>query len=230
VDASPVNGHDLVQIQTADEQGLPGRIEELRDDVAHGLIYSHTRANANTSKVLEVAAFSYALIELLIERGLLTVEELDARKKEVGERLVEKFTKSGMGVALLDEETDKYAASPTAVIDCEARMPLCHAACCRLAFPLSQQDVEEGTVKWDLGHPYMIRRGSDGYCHHIKRDSLQCGVYACRPLVCRNYDCRKDKRIWADFERRVVSPDLAKLFPENSLTAADANAGTGEVG
>src|SRR5436190_5802688 len=66
-------------------------IEVLRNDVAEGLMYSHSRENANTSKVLEVASFSYALIELLMERGLISVEELDERKRQVGQRLAEKF-------------------------------------------------------------------------------------------------------------------------------------------
>ncbi len=37
-------------------------LEKLRNDVAAGLMYAHGRENANTSKVLEVASFSYALI------------------------------------------------------------------------------------------------------------------------------------------------------------------------
>ena len=34
-----------------------------------------------------------------------------------------------------------------------------------------------------------------------------------RPVPCHTYDCRQDKRIWSNFEERIVSPDLAKLFP-----------------
>ncbi len=82
--------------------GTPNRFEDLRNDVAEGLMYSHSRENANTSKVLEVASFSYALIELLSERGLISIEELDQRKRKVGQRLVEKFAEKGMGVALTD--------------------------------------------------------------------------------------------------------------------------------
>src|SRR5215831_3052068 len=188
--------------------------EQLRNDVAEGLMYSHSRENANTSKVLEVASFSYALIELLSERGLISIEELDERKRKVGQRMVEKFAEKGMGVALTYDEKDKYAYEGTVEIDCQARMPLCRGACCRLSFALTVQDLEEGAVKWELGRPYMIRRGADGYCHHLKRESKQCGVYEQRPVVCRAYDCRKDKRIWADFENRIVSAELENLFPK----------------
>src|SRR5437588_758017 len=97
-------------------------------------------------------------------------------------------------------------------IDCENRLSLCRGACCRLSFALTVQDLEEGAVKWELGRPYMVRRDADGYCHHLEREQKRCGVYEQRPIVCRSYDCRKDKRIWADFENRIVSPDLETLF------------------
>jgi len=189
-------------------------MEDLRNDVAEGLMYSHSRENANTSKVLEVASFSYALIELLNERGVISIEELDERKRKVGARLADKFAEKGMGVALTDEEKDKYAYEGTVQIDCDKRIPLCRGACCRLRFALTVQDLEEGSVKWELGRPYMIRHDADGYCHHLERETKHCGVYEQRPIVCRAYDCRKDKRIWADFENRIVSPDLEKLFPQ----------------
>jgi hypothetical protein len=189
-------------------------LESLRNDVAEGLMFSHSRENANTSKVLEVASFSYALIELLNERGIISLEELDERKRKVGQRLVEKFAEKGMGVALTDDEKDKYSYEGAVKIDCENRMTLCRGACCRLRFALTVQDLEEGEVKWEFGRPYMIRHDADGYCHHLERETKHCGVYEKRPIVCRSYDCRKDKRIWADFENRVVSDDLEKLFPK----------------
>lgn len=199
----------------AEQAPAPGteQFEKLRNEVAAGLMYAHGRENANTSKVLEVAAFSYALIELLMERGLISVEELDERKKQIGQRLSEKFMEKGMGVALTGDEQDKYAYEGGVEIDCENRIALCRGACCRLSFALTVQDLEEGRVKWDLGRPYMIRHDEDGYCHHVERTSKRCQVYENRPVICRGYDCRKDTRIWEDFENRVVSPELEKLFP-----------------
>lgn len=208
--------NNFVPPQSFPEPAAPdaGQLEKLRGDVAAGLMYAHGRENANTSKVLEVASFSYALIELLMERGVISVEELDERKKQVGQRLAEKFAEKGMGVALTNDEQDKYAYEGSVEIDCENRIALCRGACCRLSFALTVQDLEEGRVKWDLGRPYMIRHDEDGYCHHIERASKRCGLYDSRPVVCRSYDCRKDKRIWEDFENRVVSPNLEQLFPQ----------------
>jgi hypothetical protein len=106
-----------------------------------------------------VTAFAYALIELLIDKGVLTEEELNERKRKVGERLVEKLKGDGMGVMLQGSEVDKYKFEGGATIDCENRVHLCKAACCRLGFALSRQDIEERVVKWDLSRPYMNRRG-----------------------------------------------------------------------
>lgn len=191
---------------------LPETLESMRQEFAEGLLYVHSRANANTSKVLEVASFSYALIELLKERGIISIEELDERKKTVGQRLVEKYVDKGMGVALVKDEQDKYEYQNEVSIDCGDRIHLCRAACCRLRFALSIQDVEEGKVKWDLGQPYMIRRVADGYCHHFRRTTYFCGIYENRPITCRAYDCRNDKRIWEDFGNMVVSRELENLF------------------
>lgn len=114
----------------------------------------------NTSKTLEVTAFAYALIELLMEKGLLTEEELNEeelneRKRQVCQRLVEKFREAGMGVMSQDPEQDKYTFKGGVKIDCESWVHLCKVACCRLAFALSKQDVEEKVIKWDFEHSYI---------------------------------------------------------------------------
>ena len=195
-------------------------LEALREQVAEGFIYSHSRENANTSKVLEVASFSYALVELLSERGVISIEELDERKKQVGKRLVEKFTETGIGVALTDDDRNKYDYASSVEVDCASRLELCRGACCRLKFALTVQDLEEGKVKWDLGRPYMIRHNAEGYCYHIEAGSKRCTIYDERPVVCRSYDCRRDARIWTDYENRVINPELENLFPKSARASA----------
>ncbi len=183
-------------------------LDELRDEVAGGLRYAHTRANANTGKLLEVASFAYAAIELLSEKGLLPLEELDERKKTVAGRLVEKFADQGMGVVYQSPEHDKYSFAGEVRIDCENRLHLCKAACCKLRFALSKQDVEEGIVKWEFARPYLIARGPDGYCQHVDRNTLGCSIHPHRPVPCRAYDCRKDQRIWLDFDQKIPNPRI----------------------
>ena len=192
----------------------------LRDEVVSGLLYTHSRANANTSRVLEAAAFLYALIELLKEKGVITIEELDARKTPVAQRVEKRFLSKGMGVVMQEPEQDKYAFPGEVRVDCENRLHLCKAACCRLSFPLSKQDITEGIVKWDLGSPYLIAQDAEGYCQHLDRTNHCCTVREHRPIPCRAYNCRNDQRIWSDFDNNVINPNLDALFQKGQSDTA----------
>lgn len=194
-----------------------------RREIAGGLLYCHSRLNSNTTKLLESASFLYALIEVLEEKGLVKIDELEEKKRDVATRLLESYLDRGMGVAMQEDERDKYVFSETVDIDCASRVHLCKAACCRMSFALSQQDVEEGVVKWDLGRPYLIAQDSDGYCRHLDRESNRCTVREQRPLPCRGYDCRCDKRVWVDFEQRIINPQLEQLFNTTDSTLTQGN-------
>jgi hypothetical protein len=187
-------------------------LEDLRKEIVAGLTYTHGRANANTSRALETATFLYALIEVLTEKGVLTIEELDARKDQIADRVEKLFLSKGMGVVLQEPEQDKYAFEAEAHVDCENRVHLCKAACCRMIFPLSRQDIAERIILWDLESPYLIAQAEDGYCRHLDRTARKCTVREHRPIPCRAYDCRNDPRIWSDFANYVINPDLEKLF------------------
>jgi hypothetical protein len=182
----------------------------IYQQVAEGLLYTHTRLNANQRRTLEAASFLYALVELLDERGIITIDELDARQAVVAQRLAEQVRRDGDGAVFQDPEYDKYHFEHAAGIDCADRVSVCHAACCRLPFALSHQDVREGIVHWNLGQPYLIEQERDGYCTHLDRETCGCGIYGQRPVPCRGFDCRNDKRIWLDFEARVSNPDIER--------------------
>ncbi len=181
---------------------------QLRQAVAEGLLYTHSRLNANTGKTLESASFLYALVELLNEKGLITIEELDERKRVVGQRLVEQFRQNGSGVMLQDPEYDKYSFEQEVDIDCQNRVHLCRAACCRLPFALSKQDIREGIVCWDLGQPYLIAHNGNGACGHLDPTTRACSVWAQRPVPCRAFDCRQDERVWLNFDDMTINPDI----------------------
>lgn len=183
---------------------------KLRQEVTDGMLYAHRRLNANTRKSLESASFLYALIELLSEKGLITIEELDDRQLVVGERLLEKYRREGVGTVLQDPEYDKYSFRQAAEVDCENRVHLCKAACCRIPFALSKQDIREGIVRWELGQPYMIDQCPDGYCAHLDRGACRCTIYDHRPVPCRGFGCRQDRRVWLDFENRIVNPAIER--------------------
>ncbi len=204
------------------EQVLFDYIQNLHQQLAAGLLYTHSRLNANTSRTLEATAFLYALVELLEEKGLITLAELDARKRDVGQRLVERLRQSGDGVMVQEPEHDKYTFANQVAIDCENRIHLCQAACCRLPFALSKQDIHEGVVHWDLGQPYLIEQGADGYCNHMARDTCRCTVYQQRPLPCRAFDCRNDTRIWLDFAQMIPNLMLERSDWPHCLLQAEA--------
>src|SRR5262244_3117518 len=91
---------------------------DLRQEVAEGLFYTHMRLSQNTNRALETAAFLYGLIELLSEKGLFSIEELDEHKRVMGERLTAQLKEKGLGVMLQDSEDDKYSFPSEVQIDC----------------------------------------------------------------------------------------------------------------
>ena len=68
--------------------GTNSSSDELRHEVTGGLLYCHSRLNANTNKLLESSSFLYALVELLAGQGLIEISALDAKKREVAARLL----------------------------------------------------------------------------------------------------------------------------------------------
>ncbi len=112
---------------------------------------------------------------------------------------------------MCSDPEDKYEVEGPD-IPCAELIPLCKAACCKLDFPLSTQDLDEGVIRWDYGVPYMIRqRASDGFCVHNDPTTHGCTVHAQRPHICRKYDCRTDARVWLDYEKRIPTPSDAEI-------------------
>lgn len=191
---------------------LTARIDE--DEFVDGLLYCHDQLNANALKLFETLSYSYSLIEILIAKGIVGIEELDRHKEAAAQRLAERFQQERVGTRLYTGEGDKYKLKEQeAIIDCASRLPICRAACCRLDFALSTQDIKEGIVRWNLGRPYMNRKAEHGHCVHWDPQTFKCAVYEHRPAICRGYDCRLDERIWLDFENRVINPALFQSEP-----------------
>ena len=107
---------------------------ELWQQLFEGLLYNRSQLNASKSKTLEATAFLYALIELLDERGIVRIEDLDEGKRAVGQGLVQQFRRNGDGIVLQESEGDKYKFEGAMAIDCCRGLSLCRAACCRLPF------------------------------------------------------------------------------------------------
>lgn len=188
----------------------PYKSLDFHDDISSGLLYTHLRLNDNTKKTLQSSSFLYALIELLEKKGVINIEELDAQKNEVADRLLKSFADSGMALMYQDLEHDKYNFEENADVDCKGCLNICKAACCKMPFALSKQDIDEGILKWEFGRPYMIAHGEDGYCVHLDRKTYKCSVHNNRPVPCRGFDCRENEKwpVWSDFKNKILSSKL----------------------
>lgn len=195
-------------------------MSEDERQIAVGLGFCHNEINTLARQLVAASTEVGALATILTQRGLLTREELEEQRGEERKRLMAALNRDDFGVAVSEEFPDKYniPAEKLPVIDCEARLPLCRAACCAMRFALSAQDLDEGVARWEYGQPYIIRHNRDlGRCVHQDGTDYHCGIYDKRPSVCRVYDCRKDKRIWEDFEGRVINPDLFITMENGTL-------------
>lgn len=161
------------------------------------------------------------MVEALVARGVIAGEELPgaAVLQELAVAPVQSPEPEAKlpwpAVAIRVDAPDEASAEP---VDCAARLPVCQAVCCRLKFALSQDEVEKGRVKWDIGHPYVIRQDSSGYCCHNDASSRSCAVYSDRPSLCSRYSCRGDSRIWADFDALILNEE----WINSHLSRADA--------
>jgi Fe-S-cluster containining protein len=137
------------------------------------------------------------LCEVLIKRGQLVDGHL---------RLVERLLRStpAPGRPRLRMVDDKHSITGPA-IDCASRFHLCQGRCCTLDVDLAREDLEDG-VKWEIDEPYKLRHDEDRWCHHVDRATGGCTIYERRPAVCRQYDCRADRRVWIDFDARLPAP------------------------
>jgi len=208
---------------TPSNEDLSEILSTLQNDISRGLLYTHTRINANTTKTLEATSFLYALIELLNEKGILSIEELDERKKQVAQRLMTKFIESGIGLMHQDSEYDKYTFKHEVRVDCQSRLHICKAVCCRFPFALSRQDVEEGIINWEFGRPYLIAHDEDGYCVHLDRKNYRCRVWEQRPVPCRGFDCKDNEKwkVWEDYGEMVVNEGLMEQIEESNRKVYD---------
>ena len=190
-----------------------GEDEVGREDFEQAVRFVADGAMHAAHRATRVEALLRSVVRALVEAGELDVDAFERNLKApaprprppgASERLALEFGKP----------VDKHAVASPPDLDCAALFPICRARCCMLTFALGPQDLDEGRVAWSYGQPYRIAPGADHRCVHQDRATGGCTVYEHRPAVCRSYDCRKDPRIWEDFERRIPAP-LEAVLPGN---------------
>lgn len=177
-------------------------LNELEYQIERGSLFTHTVLTEQIMRQNENDSFLYGLIDYLSQKGLININELKTFVESVKKEIVEKKEFATLGIAIrveTQEEMLKY--SP---VNCEERIHICKAVCCKLSFPLTINEVESGVLKWNLGKPYYNRRCTNGYCYHIQIDNT-CSIYQQRPSICRKYTCRNDERIWSNFEKMELN-------------------------
>jgi Fe-S-cluster containining protein len=178
----------------------PDPLRALERQVERGNVFAHAVLGQHANRAGENEAIIRGLVELLIEREVVEADELVAAVNAVRAE-----TKFDVDVAIRMDDPSDLGGPP---VDCEARLPICKAVCCRLRFPLSVEEVEAGgPLKWDLGRPYFNRHGDDGYCHQCDSGTHACNVYEARPAPCRQYSCVGDERIWKNFDAMELNQE-----------------------
>ena len=191
-----------------------GDITQLERQVERSQLFTHTALSEGFARVGETSAFVHGLIDVLLAKSLVTEDEVRSAVENARQQMAAQGELAGPGTLIRLEEAPEMA-DRTIEVDCQTRLPVCQAVCCKLNFALTIGEIETGIVKWDLGRPYNIRHELDGYCTHLQRNGGGCRVYANRPGVCRHYSCANDSRIWKDFDKMELNTEwiAANLLP-----------------
>jgi Fe-S-cluster containining protein len=179
-------------------------MEQIERQIERASLFAHTSLSRYAAHINEVESFMYAVIDILTKRGITPPEELKIAVENIRKEMVEKneMVNTGLAIRVDNENDDEFIP-----VNCEDRMHICHAVCCKLNFALSVKEIESGKIRWDLGRPYTIRQEKSCYCTHINSENKHCNIYEHRPSVCKKYSCAKDERIWKDFEKMELNKE-----------------------
>ena len=181
-------------------------LARIERQMERGSLFTHTELSKSAERLHEDETLLYGLVDLLVEKGILTEEELGRAAARVRQEMTGKRDHPGPGIALTVSSSGSSPASMTTV-NCAERIHICEAACCRMHFALTADEVQAGRIKWDHGQPYYIRQESNGYCSHLGPGGKRCSIYDHRPGVCQRYSCATDSRIWKDFDNMVLNQE-----------------------
>jgi Fe-S-cluster containining protein len=199
----------------ADEAPSSGALDEVERQMRHASFFVQASLEQQGRLTTKLDVYVTSIIELLLARGVVDPDDLarvvETNREEHGADARARYETDGALPAwptvMVRQDDPDGPTEVEAEVDCAARMHVCQAVCCSLPFPLSAEEVEAGDVRWDLGHPYVIRQTAEGYCVHNDRATGGCDVYDKRPGVCRGYSCAHDERIWSDFDNMVLNEE-----------------------
>ena len=187
--------------------------QNLHRQVERGALFTHSALTQLSARINESDSFLYAIIDIMVGKGVMAKEEIEAFVQEVRKESIEKQETAHPGLSMrVDGEGDDDFTP----VNCEERWQVCKAVCCKLDFTLNADEIEAGHIRWDMGRPYFIRHEENGFCTHLNLKTHGCGVYDHRPGVCKKYSCAKDTRIWKDFEKMELNEEWLNTYLKES--------------
>jgi Fe-S-cluster containining protein len=158
----------------------------------------------------------------LLKRALMSLGQIGVmeRRRIEKELIIELFppkqVRAGLGIVVAQGQSTLPSEE-----DCEKRKHLCQQACCRIFdVHLNADEIESGRFDWNPKSPYSLHKNHAG-CIYLTGG--QCAIYHHRPATCYTYSCKKDSRIWLDYEKRKINLLLkqrlisANLLPKEEL-------------
>lgn len=193
-------------------------IKEIERQLERLGFFTQNGLTSLTRRVNELEATLYGLINTLLMGETIDGAKLKEVSALVSKSMVEKGEHHSVSILMSGHDDSKDGAN-VPMVNCEERIHICKAVCCKLRFALEPEEIEGGIVKWDLGIPYQIRQRKDGYCSHMNSEKSCCTIYNDRPKVCSKYNCTNDKRIWTDFEAKELNHEwIAENIKEKTVT------------
>jgi Fe-S-cluster containining protein len=186
-------------------------LTQLERQVVRGSHFTQAAMDELVARLSNAEAAIAELAGMLKAVGILAEEDVGTKDDGAGPTVIPEDSEESSTQATVRWPGIAFRVDPegperqVSEVNCAERMPVCHAVCCKLNFALTPPEVEAGTVKWDLGFPYLIRHEANGYCTHNDMATGRCRIYADRPEVCRRYSCANDPRIWTDFDNMVLN-------------------------
>jgi Fe-S-cluster containining protein len=180
-------------------------IKEIERQLERLGFFSQNGLTNLTKRVNELEAALSGLISTLILGANIDEVKLREVTALVRKSMAENGEQHQLAIYMNSPDAPEEVADALPMVNCEERLHVCKAVCCKFKFALEPAEIEGGIVKWDLGIPYQIRQRKDGYCTHMNNEKSCCSIYYDRPNVCRKFNCAYDERIWKDYEKMELN-------------------------
>jgi uncharacterized protein len=121
---------------------------------------------------------------------------------------IDSFHPDPFALAVPDDGPDRTPQPALAPVLCSD----CDAVCCRLTVVLMPEDrIPAWLVAEDDHGPDTMKKGHDGWCVALDRESRRCTIYADRPQICRKFSmggeyCRDERDSWIAAHTRPGIP------------------------